>query len=790
MPFPWIGRKALPPAAAPVLSSRDQELLSMVEANGVNSAIRDEMLKSLDVNNYQAFETLDDQGGYYSPEFDIRSTAARIKGMYSREPWIYVCATKIARTLSSIPFKIYKKGTDEEIMNHPIEVLMKRGGQIQDGKSLFWGGYADLILGGNFFIVTDENYKNLAHVPVELVSIKNAPPQDSRMGLQKIIIYDPLAVQQKKEVDFRYVIHLKLPNPSNPWYGLSPFAAAARPILLDRYKNEYEMAFYLRGATNSGVIETTEDMTRSRMERLMSTFEQAFTGKRNWWRTLFLPKGSKWVTTSLSMKEMDHLEGLRENRNTILAVLGIPPAMVGLTEDVNRATSEQQQRDFYENTIVPTAEFVASGWNNSYLVKTVYQDKIEVRPDFSRIPALQGAMVSKGEQAKAVENYLTLNEIREDILGYPALDPADKRGVMLVPEIIKAAQSPLGGGPDQLNPSAQLPPLGEDDPLLEADDTAPDPALAEPDTVDTNPPDPLNPGNPGSGGEAPKHLMGLERMKSQALSSQERIETKIGNEFKGAFKKYQNELLSQAKHALQTHRDVKNYLAAYQKERKDVYWKAVGPILFRAMDRGFSFAHSQVKMIRNHAIKIQDDPRFTDIDRQAMDVIRERTQDGKRKMLEERGLMRFEGFDKTQTEGIVRIIENGYEQGQAWSDIADTIESDYGENYSGQADTIVRTEVLTAVSQGVKWNQEALESVFTEVQKQWLSYNDDVAREEHEEFEQLGPVDSDYEWIDGLAYPRDYRAEAGEVINCRCTMISIIPPNATSNAAGILESEL
>jgi hypothetical protein len=86
------------------------------------------------------------------------------------------------------------------------------------------------------------------------------------------------------------------------------------------------------------------------MKRLMNTFEQVFTGKRNWWRQIFLPKGAKWVSSGLTMSEMQHLEGLRENRLSILAALGIPPSKVGLVQDVNRSTSDNQDKDFWEES--------------------------------------------------------------------------------------------------------------------------------------------------------------------------------------------------------------------------------------------------------------------------------------------------------------------------------------------------------------------------------------------------------------------------------------------------------
>jgi hypothetical protein len=84
-----------------------------------------------------------------------------------------------------------------------------------------------------------------------------------------------------------------------------------------------------------------------------------------------------------------------------------------------------------------------------------------------------------------------------------------------------------------------------------------------------------------------------------------------------------------------------------------------------------------------------------------------------------------------------------------------------------------------------------LREVFTKVKKQWFHVGDvgtnPDAREGHAEFESLGAVDEDYKWGGVLDYPRDPDAPADEVINCRCSMVSVIPEDAQSNAEVILD---
>lgn len=748
-----------------VEAAQVEKPVDIAQATEMATRIEDAMKKSLQYANYEAWEAGNETGGYFGSEFEIKSTAGRIKALYTREPWIYTAATLIARTLATVPQRVYEVATDTPVPAHPLQKLITSGNKIQDALSRTWAGNLDLSLGGNCFLVLDTGYREVVHTPVEYCSL--TMPQTS-YEQPSLVVWNPQQGKAKATVDYAHFIHLKMPNPFNPYYGLSPFAAAARPILLDRYKNEFEMAFYLRGCTNSGVVETTEDLSRVRMERLMRTFENAFTGKRNWWRTLFLPKGATWKNSSLSMQDMQHLEGLKENRRTILAVLGIPPAKVGFVEDVNRANGEEQDKTFWENTIVPMALFWAAGWNNSYLFKTVYRGNYEVRPDFSSVEALQGSAIRKGEQSKAMAAYFFIDEIRAKIWNAAPL-PDGKGQVIAEGKPAPAPGSFALAAPQQAPVSVEAAPT----------DAPPPPGDQAPEDV----------GEAETSPDTSK-LQEHVAVKAAAVASQNRLEDKLGAEFEKGFLRYVDLMLEQAAKALREHRNVKDYLKAHASARQVAYWEEVKATLERAMDRGFSFAGSQVKRVQHARIKATVTGAFTETDKQAIDVLREKTREGKRKVLEDRGLKVFKGFDEKHTEEIMATIDAAMADGQSLSEIANDLKTLYGENYPNQSRTITRTETLSAVSVGLAWHQEVLGEVFSKVQKQWLSQDDEFVREDHQAFDAQGVVDADHEFAEGLAYPRAMGAAPEQVINCRCTLINIIPDDSTSRADVILDEEI
>jgi len=826
---------------------------SIGDLNTLGGKISNAMEKSFSLNDFQTYGR-EDGGGFFNVEFDLQATSGRLKGLYQREPWCYIAADRIARALSRVPMVVKDKASDEVLESHPANDVVAGGNATQDGMSLNWSGYVDMIMSGNFFKVINEDYTKPHHLPVEQVNLKirNISTPEGMILAESRGLIEGLEVSRASTysghsstsfVPYENVIHFKLANPFTPLFGMSPFTAASRAVLLDRHKNEFEMAFYLRGATNAGVIETTEDITKKRMTRLMRTFEQAFTGKRNWWRTIFLPKGAKWVKSGLTMREMEHLEGLRENRKTILACLGIGPNQVGLVDDVNRANGEVLDKIFWESTIVPLAKFIAAGYNNSYLFKEVYGDVVKVEPDFSDIMALEGSWITKGENAKAVDDVATFNEQRE-IAGFDPVKDSDWRANLTISEIRAAASAmAMFGDGGTMTPGEGLGP--DKDPSVAQDKVNIELSQGDSDHTHAAQVDKtsLNGSTTSTnGGEAGEHqheLTGTReeggtitvkvteanghthpdikiqedqvleeqkkiafiRAKANATANQQRVAISQARVYKGVVDNTTAILLSQAKVALKNQLDVRATLQKNLDTRQRYYAENGLPILGDTMSKGFDLATRTTKGFEVECRAVSQRlaiPLFIKelkpVDEQALAVLKERNEEGQRTQLARRNINSFYGFDNTQTDNVMRIVEDGVAEGKTTESIAKTIEQDYGEKYADQAFTIARTEILTAVSAGQQWQQDELKKIFDKVNKQWFHVGDvgsnPDARSIHAGFEGLGEVSYDFIYENPttgarMSLPR-MSGTAKDDINCRCSMASVIPKDATSNAAAIL----
>ncbi len=107
------------------------------------------------------------------------------------------------------------------------------------------------------------------------------------------------------------ILHMRLFNPANDHYGLSPIEAAATAIDLHNQASRWNKALLDNAARPSGaLVYTSRDgqLSPEQFARLKSELEAGFQGARNAGRPMLLEGGLDWRAMSLSPKDMDFVE--------------------------------------------------------------------------------------------------------------------------------------------------------------------------------------------------------------------------------------------------------------------------------------------------------------------------------------------------------------------------------------------------------------------------------------------------------------------------------------------------
>ena len=141
------------------------------------------------------------------------------------------------------------------------------------------------------------------------------------------------------------VLFDKLPNPLDPYRGLSPVQSMMVDIDSERYSALWNRNFFLNGAEPGGIIEVDHEMDDDEFNQMRDRWQEQHQGVSNAHRVAILEQG-KWVERKVSMRDLQFHLLRRLSRDIIRETYGFPKTMLGTTEDVNRSNAEAGEITF------------------------------------------------------------------------------------------------------------------------------------------------------------------------------------------------------------------------------------------------------------------------------------------------------------------------------------------------------------------------------------------------------------------------------------------------------------
>jgi phage portal protein BeeE/ppGpp synthetase/RelA/SpoT-type nucleotidyltranferase len=373
------------------------------------------------------------------------STAALAK-LYTSETWVYVAITAIAETIAALPIKLEKRKVNRQ-EDVEQEVWVDASADKLAERFKFPNPHCsktefitllliDLLTTGEFYVLldTDEDIttpstdaeRNSAFGRLQAAMAKTSPikamyrippalikpePAENSYGLEGYMVQSDRGMFFYSEAE---IVCGKLPNPLDPFRGLSPLIAALKPVLIDRFSTEHMIRFYKSGARLGGVIETDKALNKEQLSRFQRSFENNYTGRANHHRTLILPPGMKYEPIEQNPAQTSLLEFCKYNREAILAAYKVPPIKAGVTDGQNYANSRAQLRTFLKDSILPKLAFVEDAFNRKKTLLPVGSTRI--RFDLSDVEELQDDGQALANVAKGMlDGGATVNEVRKKV---------------------------------------------------------------------------------------------------------------------------------------------------------------------------------------------------------------------------------------------------------------------------------------------------------------------------------------------------------------------------------------
>lgn len=237
--------------------------------------------------------------------------------------------------------------------------------------------------------------------------------------------YDVYTTNGHLHVPLEDMIHVYEGNAVNLFEGQSRLQKCRMDADIMNAAKVFNLAFFQNGASVGGVIQYPQgsNVPREDMQNALRFFNDMHQGAAKAHRTAILTKGGTYESFKTSHKDMEYGEGQKFHQQQILSISGVPPALVGLFEFAPQFNTKEQQKIFYETTVIPLVRLLSDALSEELVPEFYPQEQVYIDFDFSKVKALEPDWKALGEAASLLAQKWPLNEVR-DALGLPFSDVA------------------------------------------------------------------------------------------------------------------------------------------------------------------------------------------------------------------------------------------------------------------------------------------------------------------------------------------------------------------------------
>jgi HK97 family phage portal protein len=341
---------------------------------------------------------------------------------FARNAVAYRCVRMIAEAAASVPWTLFEG--DREIAQHPLLDLLARPNPADTGASMMEQWYGFLQTSGNAYL-------EAASVGGEIRELYALRPDRMKVvpgaaGWPQAYEYSvggKTARYARAADGFLPVLHMKLFNPLNDHYGMSPLEAAATAIDIHNASADWGKALLDNGARPSGALvykgsKEQPNLTDQQFARLKEELQAQYQGAENAGRPLLLEGGLEWQPLSFSPGEMDFSAVRYAAAREIALAFGVPPMLLGIPGDATYNNYREANLAFWRQSALPLVARTAQALTNWLKPRFGGEFRLSFDPD--GVDALNVEREALWSRVGAAD-YLTTDEKRMAV-GYGALE--------------------------------------------------------------------------------------------------------------------------------------------------------------------------------------------------------------------------------------------------------------------------------------------------------------------------------------------------------------------------------
>lgn len=268
--------------------------------------------------------------------------------------WVYACAAAIGQDVAALPIRAINVRT-REVVPFPHRSLI-RPNPDDTFQELLEAIVIDKVLIANGFFALDPGSQELIRLNPPEVRIY--PGEDGyvrKYGIERNGI--------EQFIPAELVAHCKLHNPANRYWGTGPSQALRHTMVIARGEDSYLIKFFDRGARPSGFISLDPEANSDAIERVQEEIEDGHVGSEKHGGILILA-GAKYEAVQSSPVDSGYIEIQKITKEEFLGLYGVPPFRLALQDKANYANAREQERVYFETTIIPMGRRIVRRLNH------------------------------------------------------------------------------------------------------------------------------------------------------------------------------------------------------------------------------------------------------------------------------------------------------------------------------------------------------------------------------------------------------------------------------------------
>jgi HK97 family phage portal protein len=325
---------------------------------------------------------------------------------------VWACVNLLAGTIGSLPLMVYaRNGTSRQVMaNHPLYRLLHDSPNYDQTAVDFWEFVAaSLELWGNAYArKVRENGKIVALEPISpnLVVVRRLAD-----GSIEYRWTERGRTQKMGDPD---ILHIRGFG-GNPLGGMSTLHFGRNSFGLSRAIDRAAGSTFKNGMRPSGALAFKDYLSAEKRKVAEELLTEKFIGAVNAGRPLILEGDTKWVPLTINPEDAQMLESRRFSVEEVCRFFGVPPHMVGHTEN---ATSwgtglEQQTLAFQKFTLRRRLKRIEQALEKQLLTPAERGSGLCI--EFNLEGLLRGDSVGRATFYREMSGIgaMTINEIRQ-----------------------------------------------------------------------------------------------------------------------------------------------------------------------------------------------------------------------------------------------------------------------------------------------------------------------------------------------------------------------------------------